>query len=71
MYNTNITVSLEFNELRAVIKSLSIGCDQLSKKLERLSSTKYSQDTQDELLLLMESLSKFNDALSSAITEGL
>lgn len=71
MYNTNITVSLEFNELRAVIKSLSIGCDQLSKKLERLSSTKYSQDTQDELLLLMESLSKFNDALSIAITEGM
>lgn len=71
MHNTNITVSLEFNELRAVIKSLSIGCDQLSKKLERLSNTKYSQDTQDELLLLMESLSRFNDALSNAITEGL
>lgn len=71
MYNENITVGLEFDELRAVIKSLSIGCDQLSKKLDRLSSTRYSQDTQEELLLLMRATSKFNDALSEAISEAL
>jgi len=71
MYNTNITVGLEYDELRAVIKSLSIGCDQLSKKLDRLSSTRYSQETQEELLLLMRATSKFNDALSETISEGM
>jgi hypothetical protein len=71
MYNTNITVGLEYDELRAVIKSLSIGCDQLSKKLDRLSSTSYRQETQEELLLLMRATSKFNDALSETISEGM
>jgi hypothetical protein len=71
MYNTNITVGLEYDELRAVIKSLSIGCDQLSKKLDRLSSTRYSQETQEELLLLMRATSKFNDALSETISEAM
>lgn len=67
MDNVTINVELSFDELRAVIKSLSIGCDQLSKKLERLTTTRYSQDTHDELLLLMKASSKFNDAMSEAI----
>jgi hypothetical protein len=62
-----IQISLQFDELRAVVKSLSIGCDQLSRKLDRLSSSKYSKDTQEELLVLMQANNKMQDALAEVI----
>jgi hypothetical protein len=62
-----IQISLQFEELRAVVKSLSIGCDQLSRKLDRLSSSKYSKDTQEELLVLMQANNKMQDALAEVI----
>lgn len=62
-----IQISLQFDELRAVVKSLSIGCDQLSRKLDRLSTSKYSKDTQEELLVLMQANNKMQDALAEVI----
>lgn len=70
MYS-EITTTLTYPELRAVIKSLSIGCDQLAKKLERLSTTKYHSEVEEELKLLMDASSKFNSSLYDTITEVL
>lgn len=66
-----IQTTLTYAELRAVIKSLSIGCDQLAKKLERMSTTKYHDEVENELRLLMEASSKFNTSLYNTITEVL
>lgn len=66
-----ITVKLQFDELREVTKSVSIGCDQVSRKLDRLtvglSPKKLVKETQDELLLLMQANAKLSDALISAV----
>lgn len=64
-----IYTELTFDELRAVMKSLSIGCDQLSKKLDRLSSTKYHTDVQEELMILMSANNKFGHSMSRALSE--
>lgn len=64
-----IQTTLTYGELRAVIKSLSIGCDQLTKKLERLSTTKYHSEVEEELRLLMDATMKFNASLYDTITE--
>lgn len=66
-----IQTTLSYAELRAVIKSLSIGCDQLAKKLERLSTTKYHNEVEDELRILMDATRKFNASMYNAITEVL
>lgn len=60
-------ITFDRAELRAVIKSLSIGCDQLSKKLERMSTTQYHADVESELKLLMSAVQKLN----AAMYEGL
>lgn len=64
-----IQTTLTYAELRAVIKSLSIGCDQLASKLERMNETKYRSGVESELTLLLEANRKFNGSLYSAITE--
>ena len=65
-----VQTTLTMPELRAVIKSLSIGCDQLARKLERMSSTKYHNEVEVELGLLMEANRKFNDGFYEALQGG-
>lgn len=64
-----ITIDLTFDELRAVIKSISIGCDQLTKKLERVGSTKWQSDVHDELTLLTSANGVMSERLVKALRE--
>lgn len=61
-----LEVGLTPIELRAVIKSLSIGVDQLAKKCRRLSGTGASRqydDTQEEVALLISAKQEMEDVL--------
>jgi hypothetical protein len=64
-----VTIKLTFDELRAVIKSISIGCDQLTKKLERVGSSKWQSDVHDELTLLTSANGVMSERLVSALKE--
>jgi hypothetical protein len=64
-----VTINLTFDELRAVIKSVSIGCDQLTKKLERVGSSKWQSDVHDELTLLTSANAVFSERLVNALKE--
>lgn len=64
-----VTLNLTFDELRAVIKSVSIGCDQLTKKLERVGSTKWQSDVHGELALLSSANAVLSERLVSALRE--
>lgn len=66
---TTVTINLTFDELRAVIKSISIGCDQLTKKLERVGSSKWQSDVHDELSLLTSANGVMSDRLVTALKE--
>lgn len=64
-----ITVNLPYEEARAVIKSLSIGCEQLTKKIERVEMTKWEQEVKRELATLMSASARIQQALLNAIQE--
>jgi hypothetical protein len=64
-----ITVNLSYEEIRAVIKSLSIGCEQVTRKLERVESTKWEPEVKLELELLMSANGAFQQALLNALRE--
>lgn len=64
-----VTINLTFDELRAVIKSISIGCDQLTKKLERVGSSKWQDDVHRELALLTSANAVFSERLVRALRE--
>lgn len=67
MNNETITIQLEVDELRAVVKSLSIGCDQLAKKALRLGAGKTRQDVSSELSLLSNAKWELENALNGAL----
>lgn len=58
-----IEVSLTLSELKATVKSLSIGCDQLAKKIDRLGHSKQGDEVAKEYMLLMHSKLEFEEAL--------
>lgn len=65
-----IEVSLTLEELKAVIKSLSIGCDQLTKKIDRADSkgqTGRADETRDEFLVLMSAKHEMESVLLAAM----
>lgn len=65
--NKTITIELGIDELRAVVKSLSIGCDQLAKKALRLGSGKTREDVASELTLLSNAKWELESALNEAL----
>jgi hypothetical protein len=65
--NAQYQVTFTYAELRAVIKSLNIGCDQLTRKLERMSSTQYHSDVEADLKQLVSASQK----LSAVMYDGL
>ena len=64
-----INTQLTIDELRATIKSLSIGCDQVAKKVGRVSSTKWQDGVSEEYALLMTSKHKLELALIQFMQE--
>jgi hypothetical protein len=63
----NVEVLLSLSELRAVVKSLAIGVDQLAKKSMRLGDNRRSNSVQEELELLISAKSEMEDVLSAAL----
>ena len=58
-----IEVSLTLSELKETVKSLSIGCDQIAKKIDRLGDSKQGDEVAKEYMLLMHSKLEFEEAL--------
>ena len=67
MDNETINIQLEIDELRAVVKSLSIGCDQLAKKAMRLGAGKTRESVAEELALLNTAKWELETALRDAL----
>jgi hypothetical protein len=63
----NLEVQLTLSELRAVVKSLAIGVDQLAKKSMRLRDNRRADSVQEELELLISAKSEMEDVLSAAL----
>jgi len=64
---TNVEVLLSLSELRAVVKSLAIGVDQLAKKSMRLHDNRRANSVQEELELLISAKSEMEDVLSAVL----
>lgn len=64
---TVYTIELTLDEISAVSKSLSIGCDQLMKKIARLGESRRASDVSEEYLLLMSARQALDDVLVGAI----
>lgn len=62
-----IEVSMTLDELRAVTKSLSIGADQLAKKVQRLGENPRAKDVVEEYLLLMTAKGECEAVLREAM----
>jgi hypothetical protein len=62
------TITLTDDEMIAVCKSLSIGCDQLAKKLINMrGSTKQLKVVNEELSLIMSARGKIEHAMMDII----
>lgn len=66
-YEPQVEVLLSLSELRAVVKSLAIGVDQLAKKAIRLSDNRRADSVQTELELLISAKSEMEDVLSAVL----
>lgn len=71
-----VEVQLSVDELRAVTKSLNIGCDQLTKKLARFGSNKkgdthHYRELCDEYELLTSALAECQSVLSTVLRSYL
>lgn len=64
---TNVEVLLSLSELRAVVKSLAIGVDQLAKKAMRLSDNRRAGSVHEELELLISAKSEMEEVLSAVL----
>ena len=62
-----IEVTVTLSELRTVIKSLSIGVDQLAKKLNRLGDDKRANDVFAEFADLMSAKKEMEEVLIEAL----
>jgi len=58
-----LEVQLTLSELRAVVKSLGIGTDQLAKKTIRLGTGRRADEVSEELGLLVSALQEFQGTL--------
>jgi hypothetical protein len=66
-YEPQVEIQLSLSELRAVVKSLAIGVDQLAKKAIRLSDNRRADSVQTELELLISAKSEMEDVLSAVL----
>jgi hypothetical protein len=62
-----LEVSLTLSELRAVVQSLSIGVDQLAKKIQRLGDGRRADSTHDEFSELLSAKQEMEDVMSAAL----
>lgn len=62
-----LEISLTLDELRAVAKSLSIGADQLAKKINRLADDRRAADVVKEYSLLMDAKMECESVLKEAM----
>jgi hypothetical protein len=62
-----LEVTLTLSELRAVVKSLSIGVDQLAKKIQRLGDGKRADSTHTEFVELLSAKQEMETVLSLAL----
>ena len=62
-----LDVTVTLTELRAVVKSLSIGVDQLAKKLNRLGDDKRANDVFAEFADLMSAKKEMEEVLIEAL----
>lgn len=62
-----LEVTLTLSELRAVVKSLSIGIDQLAKKIQRLGDGKRADSTHTEFVELLSAKQEMETVLSQAL----
>jgi hypothetical protein len=62
-----VEVSVTLDELRAMTKSLSIGADQLAKKIQRLGDDKRAEGIIEEYVLLMEAKFECEEVLKEAM----
>jgi hypothetical protein len=69
--NAQYQVTFTYAELRAVIKSLNIGCDQLTRKLERMSSTQYHSDVEADLKQLVSASQKLSTVMYDGLQGGI
>lgn len=66
-YMPTFTVELTIDEMRAVTKSLSIGVDQLAKKISRLGDSPRVVDVIDEF----QTLASAKQSIESVLVHGL
>jgi len=64
-----LEVQLTLDELRAVVKSLSIGTDQLARKSSRLGDDPRSKEIAREFVLLAGAKAEFEEVLLGAMKE--
>ena len=62
-----LDVTITLTELRAVVKSLSIGTDQLAKKINRLGDDKRANDVYAEFADLMSAKKEMEEVLLAAL----
>ena len=62
-----VEVSVTLDELRAMTKSLTIGADQLAKKIQRLGDDKRAEGIIEEYVLLMEAKFECEEVLKEAM----
>lgn len=61
-YHT-VTMQFSLEELRAIVKSLSIGTDQLAKKLDRIKFTDLERDILKDYAILSRAKMQFEQEL--------
>ena len=62
-----LEVSVTLTELMAVVKSLSIGVDQLAKKIQRLGDGKRADSIHEELTALLSAKQEMEDVLTAGL----
>ena len=62
-----LDVTITLTELRAVVKSLSIGADQLAKKINRLGDDNRANDVYAEFADLMSAKKEMEEVLLAAL----
>ena len=67
-YHT-VTMQFSLEELRAIVKSLSIGTDQLAKKLDRIKFTDLERDILKDYAILSRAKMQFEQELIRVVEQ--
>jgi len=65
--NYSVKLSLSLDEIRTIVKSLSIGADQVGKKLDRLRGTYRAADVLGEYQILTHTKLHFERILTEIV----